>query len=140
MVLSSRRINVRDVLLRQQADCGGSKRRRFLRRGRRGRGGDERGRWIGLPMPRDTQGAAATTVAEERSATTAPAPSSAYTATAPCEHPHPRAHHLRTRRCRASQTQPLPPASDQAQGTSILIALLSAGSHSSSSVSRLRFF
>lgn len=116
MVLSSRRINVRDVLLRQQADCGGSKRGWFLRRG-----GRDSGRWRrvgGVSMPRGTQRPATTTatVAEEEStAVVADHPSSfPYT---PGEHPHPRAHHLRTRRCRASKAQPLSSSSHQAQGT-----------------------
>lgn len=127
MVLSSRRINVRDVLLRQQADCGGSKRRWFLRRGWRGIGG--RG-WIGgVSMPRGAQGttaaaaattATAATVAEEESTATAPVrpPSFPY---APGQHPHPRAHHLRARRCRAPEAQPLSSSSDQAQGRGLLI-------------------
>ena len=129
MVLSSRRINVRDVLLRQQADCGGSKRRWLLRRGWRGIGG--RG-WIdGVSMPRGAQGTAtaataataaatttAATVAEEESTATAPVrpPSFPY---APGQHPHPRAHHLRARRCRASEAQPLSSSSDQAQGRGV---------------------
>ena len=120
MVLSSRRINVRDVLLRQQADCGGSKRRWFLRRGQRRSSGGW-WRWVGsMSMPRDAQGTAATTtaatIAEEESTAAGPSHPSSFPY-APRGHPHPRTHHLRTRRCRASKAQPLSSSSHQAQGT-----------------------
>lgn len=129
VVLSFRRINVRDVLLCQQADCGSIKRRWILRwwgwwwrRKRRWRR-PRYNRYTCLPMSRGTKGT--TTIAEKDYSTIGkPILEDSYASDEnQCDRL--RAHHLhrhlynRTRPRRASKAESLSSSSNQAQGTNI---------------------
>lgn len=146
VVLSFRRINVRDVLLCQQADCGSIKRRWILR----GWWWWWRRRWkprydrsTGLPMSRGTKGTA--TIAEKDSTIGEPILEDSY-AFDENQYNRLRTHHLRrhlyyrTRPRRASKAESLSSSSNQAQGTNYSYLSFPPRSHHCYSMIRSFFF